>query len=584
MSEQVQKKANTGIERRTIALLFGYLGSNYQGLQINPRAHTVEAVLYVALCRAGVIEADADTDAPDLAAVGWQRTARTDKGVHAAGGIVSFRARIVDDLVDRVNAALPYDVRVFGYRFTTNRFKCKEQCEARTYEMRVPSFVLLTPTPTDAAEFDAYRVPPERLDVLRRTLKMFEGTHNFHNYTSGRSPSDPSCKRFMRAVDVLDPVVISGIEFFTVRLLGQSFMLHQIRKMVGTAVMLMRYELPAVCLKRTLTQEKFSLPLIPGVGLAVVRCWFTGYDARVAAGQEGFGKRDMLTWEEEQPLVEAYIRDVIVPHVASLEHGDYQEERNRQRRLWREHLESLKAASTAATTVAAAPVENDNDAVVGDEDDDDGHDDDDDGDDDKPAKASATTMRAQDKPSKVRTSRKHPFKHWCSIVDKYPPSRANYLLHAALRPIGSVAVLGSANEEPSLVLYFNAEMLRQGDTDRYAAGPVRVTGSVLVGGNFLNRTLELGVARSSVDEQPAVTFARIEPQAAVARIEVDYEFASDSASLVPYETISLLGRYLLVVDGGSRELLSRSVIGVARVETFEEAKARLEQATTTNKA
>jgi tRNA pseudouridine(38-40) synthase len=498
----------------------------------------------------------------------------------------------VDALVDRVNAALPYDVRVFGFRFTTNRFRCKEQCEARTYEMRVPTFVLLTPTPheNDTAAFESYRVPPARLDLLRRALKLFEGTHNFHNYTSRRAPTDPSCKRFMRAVDVLEPAVVAGIEFFTVRLIGQSFMLHQIRKMIGTAVMLVRYEMPVVCIKRTLTLEKFSLPLIPGVGLAVVRCWFTGYDKKIAAGFEGFGKRDQLVWEAEQPLMDAYLRDVIVPHVAALERGDYQEERRRQRQLWAEHL----AATAATAPVEAAAVV---DVDAGDEDDDAVAGDDDAGDDDDnkqpkavttSAASAAALMRVEDKPSKVRPSRKHPFKHWCIIVDTYPPDRASYFLHAALRPIRSIAVVGDASSlaQPldastaslALVIYFNADVVRVGETDRYAAGPVRASGTVQIGGSFVNRTLDIGVARNSTDAQPSLPLARIAPQAAASRVELTHEFASDAASLVPYEVINLIGRHLLVMDAESGELLARSVIGVARVETFEEMQARVQAA------
>jgi tRNA pseudouridine(38-40) synthase len=583
-----RKRANDGVERRTIALLFGYLGSNYQGLQINPGAHSVESVLYRALCRAGVLELPADADAPDLGSVAWQRTARTDKGVHAAGGIVSFRARLVDGLVDAVNRELPYDVRVFGFRVTTNKFRCKEQCEARTYEMRVPTFVLLTPTPVRDADLYAYRVPPARLAQLRATMAQFEGTHNFHNYTSGRSPTDPSCKRFMRAITVDEPVVIAGIEFFTVRLIGQSFMLHQIRKMVGTAVVLLRYDLPPTCLKRTLTTDKFTLPLIPGAGLAVVRCWFTGYD-RIVSTTPGFGAAAQLTWTAEQPLIDAYLRDVIIPHVAALEHGNYQEERRRQRASWLKFVTEQKAAvepgakpidsaALAAELAALAAEDAAEAAAVGDDDNDDAAAAAaDDVDDEKPPTASSSTapQRAQDVPSSVRTSRKQPFKHWCAVADRYPPDRAAFLLHAALRPANGISSFGAHSgaidklpleqaSGGSAVLTFRSEILPvPGKTGRYAAGPVSVRGTLLVGADLLNRPLQLGIVRASDDAKPTIVLADVEPQAAPARVEVSLVLPDGDASLVPYETINLIGRYLVLLQKDTGEILQRAVIGHA---------------------
>ena len=66
--------------KRKYGVCFGYLGSSYQGLQINPGAVTVEAVLERALFLAGGIE---ESNYENLQKVGWTRAARTDRGVHA---------------------------------------------------------------------------------------------------------------------------------------------------------------------------------------------------------------------------------------------------------------------------------------------------------------------------------------------------------------------------------------------------------------------------------------------------------------------------------------------------------------------
>jgi tRNA pseudouridine(38-40) synthase len=51
---------------------------------------------------------------------------------------------------------------------------------------------------------------------------------NFHNYTIGKPFNDRSVKRFMITIDVSEPTLYGDIEWISVKIHGQSFMLHQI--------------------------------------------------------------------------------------------------------------------------------------------------------------------------------------------------------------------------------------------------------------------------------------------------------------------------------------------------------------------
>ena len=51
---------------------------------------------------------------------------------------------------------------------------------------------------------------------------------NFHNYTLGKSFKDRACNRYMIDIDVAEPVEHNGMEWLSVKIHGQSFMLHQI--------------------------------------------------------------------------------------------------------------------------------------------------------------------------------------------------------------------------------------------------------------------------------------------------------------------------------------------------------------------
>ncbi len=42
----------------------------------------------------------------------------------------------------------------------------------------------------------------EIIKKVNETLSLLKGTHNFHNFTSGRKYTDPSAKRFIMSFEV----------------------------------------------------------------------------------------------------------------------------------------------------------------------------------------------------------------------------------------------------------------------------------------------------------------------------------------------------------------------------------------------
>lgn len=85
-------------------------------------------------------------------------------------------------------------------------------------------------------------------------LKRYEGTHNFHNFTTRTKAEDPSAKRYIISFDAKTTVTVQGMEFVKCEVVGQSFMLHQIRKMVGLAVAIMRNCAPESLIETALQQ------------------------------------------------------------------------------------------------------------------------------------------------------------------------------------------------------------------------------------------------------------------------------------------------------------------------------------------
>jgi tRNA pseudouridine38-40 synthase len=74
-SEDYQRRiTGVSVSKKKYAVCFGYLGSAYQGLQINPDAKSVEAELERALFLVGAID---ECNFGYMQKIGWSRAART---------------------------------------------------------------------------------------------------------------------------------------------------------------------------------------------------------------------------------------------------------------------------------------------------------------------------------------------------------------------------------------------------------------------------------------------------------------------------------------------------------------------------
>ncbi|CAK9825450.1 Pseudouridylate synthase 1 homolog [Anthophora retusa] len=248
-TEDLIERKNS-VKRRPFVIMLGYLGRNYFGMQINRGTKTIEESLLSALLKANFITKEQFEDVREIK---FQRAARTDKGVSAVRQIVSLK---LPDNVNKeeINEHLPKDIRVFGIKRVTRSFNSKNKCDARTYRYILPTFALAPEDPdflqTDSDEeideekrlsqlsvingkpYTEFRLTPEMFEKLNEILKLLEGTHNFHNFTSKTKPLDPRAKRYIIHFRCMEIFTANDMEFAVLEVKGQSFMLHQIRKMV----------------------------------------------------------------------------------------------------------------------------------------------------------------------------------------------------------------------------------------------------------------------------------------------------------------------------------------------------------------
>lgn len=491
-------------------------------MQITPHERTIEGDLFQAFVKAGAIS-KANADDPKKASL--VRCARTDKGVHAAGNMISLKLIVEDeDIVDKINAELSPQIRVWGIERTIGSFSCYQACDSRWYEYLIPSHAFLPPHPSSwlakkmeeladeagdregyesrqaevkgfwekvdegeiksiledidedirwdvvkalqgedeasakAVKSDAdvkeevgakavkseelphgdeeqpvvkagtsvgvagdgvvgdaekteeaaiiiqapavapqeptanpadpelqatepnipeptqavadttvdpdadrqarlraatkrlrnayitakrrYRIPKERIDRIQDALTRFVGTNNYHNFTIQKTYKDPSSKRHIKSFVVNPQPILIGegaedsdkSEWLSMKVHGQSFMMHQIRKMIGMVTLLVRCGSDLSTLNHSLQEEKYSIPKVPGLGLLLERPVFDSYNNLQAAKYE----REALRFDKYEKELEAFKQREIYQRIFREE-----EERNEFGRFF-SHVDNFK--------------------------------------------------------------------------------------------------------------------------------------------------------------------------------------------------------------------------------------------------
>uniref|UniRef100_A0AAV1TFB5 Pseudouridine synthase I TruA alpha/beta domain-containing protein n=1 Tax=Peronospora matthiolae TaxID=2874970 RepID=A0AAV1TFB5_9STRA len=344
--------------KRRYGLWVAFCGKNYSGMQMNEGVKTIEAEIERALFEAGGI---AESNYGFLQKIGWSRAARTDKGVHAAGQLLTAKLHVEEGdenvlaFVAKVNSALPTDIRVLQMVTVTKNFNAKMMCDQRTYEYLAPTFIFAersrrarlgegktcqddreqeaTQWTTDAHDVEtdksdeiaidsstlethkAFRMNEDTLRVLDSTLQHFVGTHNFHNFTSKLEPTNPQAKRFIISFGVDRPFVQNDMEWVRLRVVGQSFLLHHIRKMIGTAVEIVSGICDPSTIERAMQLTKMDLPKAPSLGLYLAQAHFEVYNSKLADSIQTSHPLLNLKEPAVAEAVEQFKRDFIFDHI-----------------------------------------------------------------------------------------------------------------------------------------------------------------------------------------------------------------------------------------------------------------------------
>ena len=431
------ENAGPHAKKYRVALLVGYLGEGYCGLQINGfECPTIERDLERALVDAGAISPE---NAHALHKVRWSRCARTDKGVSAAANVIGLNVildppvptapkdeaakekkedeektttedkkeedekkeetcaeeekkeeekkketpeeieareeRLAQAMTAKINTFLPAAIRLYGMKKTTGGFEARTRCDGRVYQYILPAFCLCAATRDDATGELRVAAGPD-LELVRAAAAHYVGSHNFHNFTVRKQPWEKTCMRHMYRVEVSDVHAADGLPVVAITVFGQSFMLHQIRKMVAFLIILCRAGAQRAWLPRLFEEvyerDKVLIPLAPALGLFLDHPCFTGYNKRftdpivprrgpppprvLPSGRPEF-RRGPLVADDWRPAIEAFKRDVLVPHIVATERRDHVAQRWMDVLDRRMRLGFVRVTSERLVTPALPPEE-----------------------------------------------------------------------------------------------------------------------------------------------------------------------------------------------------------------------------------
>ncbi|KAL8650094.1 MAG: hypothetical protein Q9210_004029 [Variospora velana] len=167
-----------------------------------------------------------------------------------------------------------------------------------------------------------YRIHPTRLARVQSVLNNYTGTHNFHNYTIAKLPRDPSAKRVIKTFTAGPaPILINNTEWLSLKVHGQSFMMHQIRKMVTMAAFIVRCGCPEERMQESYGHEKLTVPKAPSLGLLLERPVFDTYNRDLARDTSGL-ERGKIGFEKYEKEVQEFKQREIYERIFREEERD----------------------------------------------------------------------------------------------------------------------------------------------------------------------------------------------------------------------------------------------------------------------
>lgn len=248
------------LDKRRIKLVISYEGSFFHGWQEQSGETTVQETI-----RRELEEILGES-------VELYGSGRTDSGVHALGQVAHFDTSSTlpgDKFALILNAKLPDTIRIISSHDAGGIFHARYTAMAREYWYFIKAWDDMLAF--DDKRFTAVKRLPS-LDTLNLYAETIIGTHDFTTFCSSKDIC-PSKVRDIYVSSWTEERDSYGMPFLKYRVVGNAFLYHQVRSMVGTMVEAALSGESSEVFKRRLESRKRenALKTYPSCGLYLAR-------------------------------------------------------------------------------------------------------------------------------------------------------------------------------------------------------------------------------------------------------------------------------------------------------------------------
>lgn len=247
-------------EIRNTKMIIQYDGTNYAGFQIQKNEPTIQAVLQEKLELIYQKE------------INISYAGRTDAGVHARGQVINYtvaKSIPVSRLCWSMNNILPTDIAIVEAEEVDLDFDARRNALLREYR-----YYILNSSYSNPFEHRYYLQHHRILDIeaMNKAAKNLLGKHDFTSFTISE---DSSTSKF-RELKELEIFTQEDGKMFVIKIIGNAYLQHMVRTIVGTLLEIGRGEKKPESMKIILDSKDRSLTgePAPAQGLFLHRVYY----------------------------------------------------------------------------------------------------------------------------------------------------------------------------------------------------------------------------------------------------------------------------------------------------------------------